>query len=190
MKIGLYFGSFNPVHVGHLIIAELIANNSGLDQVWMIVSPQNPLKKSASLLNEYDRLNLVNIAIEGNDKIRASDIEFKLPKPSYTIDTLVYLGEKYPDYEFVVIIGSDSYHNMHKWKNYEILKKNYRFIIYERPAFPVDKHTLPPNWKLLLAPLLEISSTYIRTQIKAGKSIKYLVTEPVRQEIERNGYYL
>lgn len=190
MKIGLYFGSFNPVHVGHLIIADFVVNNADLQQVWMIVSPQNPLKKSSSLLNEYDRLNLVNIAIEGNEKLKASDIEFKLPKPSYTVDTLIYLKEKYPGHEFVVIIGSDSYLNIHKWKNFEILQKDYRFIIFERPAFPVDKKTLPQKWKILQAPLLEISSTYIRTQIKAGKSIKYLVTEPVRKEIERNGYYV
>ncbi len=190
MKIGLYFGSFNPVHVGHLIIAEFVAEHAAVDQVWMIVSPQNPLKKSASLLNEYDRLNLVNIAIEGNEKVRASDIEFKLPKPSYTIDTLVYLSEKYPDHEFVVIVGSDSYLNIHKWKNFEVLQRDYRFIIYERPDFPVDKKSLHLRWTVLNAPLLEISSTYIRKQIKEGKSVKYLVTEPVRKEMERNGYYL
>ncbi len=190
MKIGLYFGSFNPIHTGHLIIAEFVANNTDVDQVWLVVSPQNPLKKSSTLLNEYDRLNLVNIAIEGNEKLRASDIEFKLPKPSYTIDTLTYLHEKYPENEFVVIIGSDSYVNLGKWKNNELLQKNYRFVIYERPEFPVDKNTLPAKWKVLQAPMLEISSTFIRNQIKEGKSIRYLVTESVREEIEKNRYYL
>lgn len=190
MKIGLYFGSFNPIHTGHLIIAEFVANNTDVDQVWLVVSPQNPLKKSATLLNEYDRLNLVNMAIEGNTQLRASDIEFKLPKPSYTIDTLTYLHEKYPDNEFVVVIGSDSYINIQKWKNHELLQANYRFIIYERPAYPVDKNTLPANWKVLSAPMLEISSTFIRTQIQQGKSIRYLVTDTVKEEIEKNRYYL
>ena len=119
MKIGLYFGSFNPVHVGHLIIANYIANHTNVEQVWLVVSPQNPLKQSNSLLNEYHRLALVNTALEGETKIRASDIEFRLPKPSYTVDTLAYLHEKYPDYDFVIIMGSDSYQNLHKWKNYE-----------------------------------------------------------------------
>lgn len=190
MKIGLYFGSFNPIHTGHLIIAEFAANSMDIDQVWLVVSPQNPLKQSSSLLNEYDRLNLVNIAIEGNEKLRASDIEFKLPKPSYTIDTLTYLHEKYPDNEFVVIIGSDSYINIGKWKNNELLQNNYQFIIYERPAYPVNRNTLPTKWKVWQAPMLEISSTFIRNQIKIGKSIRYLVTEPVRAEIEKNRYYL
>ena len=119
MKIGLYFGSFNPIHHGHMIIANFVLQNSDLDQVWFIVSPQNPLKPSAGLLNEYHRLFLLNIAIEGENKLKASDIEFKLPRPSYTIDTLAYLGEKYPQHEFAIIMGSDSYQNLPNWKNYQ-----------------------------------------------------------------------
>lgn len=189
MKIGLYFGSFNPIHVGHLIIAEFVADYAQLQQVWMVVSPQNPLKKSSSLLNEYDRLNLVNIATENNDVLMSSDIEFKLPKPSYTIDTLTYITEKYPVHKFVVIIGSDSYLNISRWKNFEILQRDYEFIIYERPSHPVERTTLPPKWKVLNAPMLDISSTFIRNQIKKGHSIKYMVVDAVREEIEKNRYY-
>ena len=188
MKIGLYFGSFNPIHIGHLIIANFVADYSEAEQVWFVVSPQNPLKKSAGLLNEYDRLYLVEIATENNLKFRTSDIEFKLPRPSYTIDTLTYLQEKYPQHKFVIIIGSDSLTNLHKWKNSEILLKNFSFYVYLRPGFEVKESTTA-NIKLLKAPLLDISSTYIRTAIQTGKSIKYLIPENVREEIERNGYY-
>jgi nicotinate-nucleotide adenylyltransferase len=189
MKIGLYFGSFNPIHVGHLIIADFVANNAGVDQVWLVVSPQNPLKPSSTLLNEYHRLNLTRLATEDNPKLHVSNIEFKLPRPSYTINTLVYLKEKYPEYSFSVVIGSDSYQNIHKWKNYELLLKEYTLIIYERPGFIVVPHTNQNPPLLLKAPLLDISSTFIRERIKQGKSIKYLVTEEVRQEIENQGYY-
>ncbi len=188
MKIGLYFGSFNPIHVGHLIIANFVSEYSDIEQVWFVVSPQNPLKKSAELLNEYDRLYLVQTAIEDNLKFRSSDIEFKLPRPSYTIDTLTYLHEKYPNYQFVVILGSDSVKNINKWKNSELLLKNFSFYVYERPGFEVKKDGYS-NIFLLKAPLLEISSTQIRNAIKNRKSIKYIVPEKVLEEIERNGYY-
>ena len=121
MKIGLYFGSFNPVHVGHLIIASHMAYATDLEQVWLVVSPRNPLKPAGSLLNEYDRLHLLQLAIEKEPRFRASDIEFSLPRPSYTIDTLTYLGEKYPEHVFSVIMGSDSLENLNRWKNYEVL---------------------------------------------------------------------
>ena len=188
MKIGLYFGSFNPVHNGHLIIANYVVQNSALDQVWFVISPQNPLKKSNSLLNEYHRLHLVQIAIEDEPSLRASDIEFRLPKPSYTIDTLTYLQEKYPAHEFSVIMGSDSYQNLPSWKNYQQLLKNYDIIVYERPGYnaPVYEGS---QTTLLKAPLLEISSTYIRKIIREGKSIRYLVPEKVLVEIEQNRYY-
>lgn len=188
MKIGLYFGSFNPIHVGHLIIANFVALNTNVDQVWFIVSPQNPLKSSSSLLNEYHRLFLVQKAIEDNLKFRASDIEFKLPKPSYTIDTLTFLTEKYPQHEFILIIGSDSLLNLHKWKNHEILLKNFSLIVYERPGFGLENFKAE-KITILKAPMLNISSTYIRTAIQNGKSVKYLVTEQVLQEIEKNNYY-
>lgn len=188
MKIGLYFGSFNPVHIGHLIIANFVADNLKIKQVWFVVSPQNPLKKTLGLLNEYHRLYLVQIAMENNSKFRYSDIEFKLPRPSYTIDTLTYLQEKYPQHKFITIIGSDSLKNINKWKNSEILLKNFSFCVYQRPGFEVEQNT-QTNIHLLKAPLLEISSTYIRNAIQAGKSIKYLVPDNVLEEIERNGYY-
>ncbi len=188
MKIGLYFGSFNPIHIGHLIIANHVVDNFVIKQVWFVVSPQNPLKKTLSLLNEYHRLYMVQIAIESNSKFRYSDIEFKLPRPSYTIDTLTYLQEKYPQHEFITIIGSDSLKNINKWKNSELLLKNFYFCVYQRPGFEVEKNT-QANFHLLKAPLLEISSTHIRNAIQAGKSIKYLVPDNVLEEIERNGYY-
>ena len=190
MKIGLYFGSFNPIHHGHLLIASYILQHTELKQVWFVVSPQNPLKPAASLLNEYHRLYLVQLAIEGENNFKASDIEFKLPKPSYTVDTLTYLQEKYPTNEFAIIMGSDSFQNLPKWKNYNWLLQHYPIYVYKRPE---HEHLLAyPNAKgvhVLNAPLLPISSTEIRKDIKAGKSIRYLVPETVRTEIERNGYY-
>ena len=188
MKIGLYFGSFNPIHIGHLIIANFVAQNSDIQQIWFVVSPQNPLKKSSTLLNEYDRLYMVRTAIENNVRFRASDIEFKLPRPSYTIDTLTYLKEKYPQNEFTVILGSDSLQNISKWKNSDLLLKNYTLQVYQRPGFEVQSSP-EKNIHLLAAPLLDISSTYIRTAIQQGKSIQYLVPDKVLEEIERNGYY-
>jgi nicotinate-nucleotide adenylyltransferase len=190
MRVGLYFGSFNPIHHGHLLIASYILQNTALQQIWFVVSPQNPLKPAASLLNEYHRLYLVQLAIEGENNLRALDIEFKLPKPSYTVDTLAYLQEKYPTHEFSVIMGSDSFQNLPRWKNAEWLLKNYPVYVYKRP----EHEELPvyPGAKdihILQAPLLPISSTHIRKNIKEGKSIRYLVPEPVRAEIERNGYY-
>jgi len=189
MKVGLYFGSFNPIHTGHLIIANYVVQHTGIDQLWFIVSPQNPLKKSASLLNEYHRLFLVQVSIEDEPSLKASDIEFRLPKPSYTIDTLTYLQEKYPSHEFSVLMGSDSYENLSSWKNYEQLIKNYPVIVYERPGFAATKKYDAGQFTFLKAHLLEISGTYIRKNIREGKSIRYLVPEKVRTEIEQNGYY-
>ena len=188
MKIGLYFGSFNPIHTGHLIIATHIINNTALDEVWFVVSPQNPFKKSAGLLNEQHRLALVKIAIEGETKLKASNAEFKLPKPSYTIDSLVYLSEKYTSHTFSVIMGSDSFQNINKWKNYEQILSNYNIYIYLRLNFPVAENQ-PENIILLQAPLIEISSTNIRKYIKNSKSIRYMVTDGVMQEIEAMHYY-
>lgn len=189
MNVGLYFGSFNPIHHGHLIIASHIVRNTNLDQIWFIISPQNPLKKSNSLLNEYHRLYLVQISIEDEPALKASDIEFRLPKPSYTINTLTYLREKYSAYHFTVIMGSDSYENLSSWKNYHQLLSDYAIMVYERPGFPVTKKYDTGNFNFLRAPLLEISSTDIRKIIKEGKSIRYLVPEKVKTEIEQNGYY-
>ncbi len=188
MNIGLYFGSFNPVHNGHLIIGNYLANYTNLHQVWFVISPQNPLKKSNSLLNEQHRKHLIDLAIEGEKKLRTSNVEFKLPKPSYTIDTLAYLTEKYPQHSFSIIMGSDGFSNITKWKNYELLLKNYDIYIYERQAFPT-KVPLPPNIICLKAPLLDISSTRIREMIKEKRSIRFMVPDIVKQEIDSKQYY-
>jgi len=188
MNIGLYFGSFNPIHVGHLIIVNHVLNFTSLNKVWIVISPQNPFKTSSGLLNEYDRLHLVRLAVEEDNRIKASDVEFYLPKPSYTINTLTYLHEKYPEHTFYIVMGSDSYANLSKWKNYEVILKNYPIYVYNRPGFEIiDK--LPGELIVLDAPLLQISATEIRAFLKAGKSIRYLVPEKVRDEIEQNRYY-
>lgn len=188
MKIGLYFGSFNPIHVGHLIIANYIINNIILDQVWFVISPQNPLKTNHNLLNKFHRKYLIDIAIEGENKLRTSTIEFSLPIPSYTIDTLTYLKEKHHDYDFSIIIGSDSLQNLPKWKNYDLVIKNYQLLVYERPGFKIEKY-VHKNITVLNAPLLDISSTDIRQLIKNKKSIKFLVPDVIKEEIEKNHYY-
>lgn len=189
MKVGLYFGSFNPIHHGHLIIATHIVQETAIDQVWFIVSPQNPLKKSHTLLNEYHRLYLVQVSIEGEPDLKASDIEFRLPRPSYTIDTLAYLVEKYPMHDFSVIMGSDSYQNLSSWKNYEQILNNHSILVYTRPGFEKSEQHSAGSPVFLKAPLLEISSTHIRKKIAAGQSVRYLVPEKVLEEIQRNGYY-
>lgn len=189
MRIGLYFGSFNPIHIGHLLIAKHVLNEKLVDQVWFIVSPQNPLKSTKGLLNEYQRYFMVQLAIEGELNMKASDIEFKLPRPSYTIDTMTYLVEKYPSHEYSLIIGSDSYLNLSKWKNSEVLCRNFNFIVYQRPGFIIDKQTIPSNMQVTDAPMLGISSTLIRTLIKENKSIRFMVPDNVCNELVQNGYY-
>ncbi|MBC7555088.1 MAG: nicotinate-nucleotide adenylyltransferase [Taibaiella sp.] len=188
MHIGLYFGSFNPIHTGHLIVANHVIQYTDIDKIWFVVSPHNPLKDSHSLLNEYDRLHLVNLAIEDNPKFRGSNVEFQLPKPSYTIDTLTYLAEKFPLERFSVIMGSDSFQNLHRWKNFEQLITKYSFIIYTRPGFDITD-TYGAKITRLEAPLLHISSTFIRKQVKDKKSIKYIVPPAVAEYIQHNKYY-
>jgi len=188
MNIGLYFGSFNPVHHGHLIIANHILNEGKVRELWFVVSPHNPFKERSSLLNEQHRLQLVRLAINTTPGMRASNIEFNLPKPSYTIDTLTYLEEKYPKHTFCIVMGSDGFQNINKWKNAEQLLKNTSIIIYKRPGFDI-KEELPANIVVVDAPLLEISSTHIRKLIKEKKSIRYLVPDTVLDEIEKQQYY-
>lgn len=188
MKTGLYFGSFNPIHTGHLIIANYILNSELLNEIWFVVSPQNPFKNSSDLLNENHRLNLVKTAIEGEVNLKASNIEFKLPKPSYTINTLTYLKEKYPKRQFSIIMGSDGFQNLNKWKNAEIIIADYPIIIYKRTGFEITE-TFGASIKILNAPLLEISSTYIRKLISQNKSYRFLVPDSVKEEIEKNNYY-
>lgn len=188
MKIGLYFGSFNPIHHGHLIIASHIINETDLNEMWLIVSPQNPFKNAAALLNEHQRFHLLQLALEKETKIKASNIEFKLPRPSYTSNTLTYLKEKYPQHQFTIIMGSDGFQNINKWHNAETILKNYPILIYRRPGFEIDDD-FDATITILNAPMLEISSTHIRNLIKEKKSIRYLVPEEVREEIELNNYY-
>lgn len=188
MKIGLYFGSFNPIHTGHLIIANHVLNETDLQRVWLVVSPQNPFKPSSTLLNEYDRLHLVQKAIEDDDRLRAVDIEFTLPKPSYTIHTLTYLKEKYPAHEFQVIMGSDSFQNLDKWKNADLIRRDHTILVYQRPGFPA-RAAVNEKVHVLDAPLLEISATHIRESIQENKSIRYLVPRIVEQEIELHRFY-
>lgn len=188
-KIGLFFGSFNPVHVGHMIIANYMATQTDLKQVWFIVSPQNPLKKKQSLARDYDRLHLVRLAIGDNLKLRASDIEFGLPKPSYTIDTLTHLREKYPDKQFVLIMGGDNLATLHKWKNYELLLRDYEIYVYRRPEAAPGELAEHEHIRLFDAPQMHISATYIRNCVKEGHSIRYLVTEPVFEYINSSNLY-
>lgn len=188
MKIGLYFGSFNPIHIGHLILANYTAYHSDLDQVWLVVSPQNPLKPSPSLLNEYDRLHLVELAIQDEPRLRSSSIEFSLPRPSFTIDTLTYLREKHPRHSFALILGSDSLENLPSWKNYQQILKQYPLYVYPRPGHPVQAGT-QAGILVLDAPLLDISATLVRRLIREGKSIRYLVPDAVADYILANHYY-
>lgn len=188
MEVGLFFGSFNPIHIGHLIIANYIVSYGDIDQVWFVLSPQNPLKSQKELLNEYHRQHLLQTAIDGENKLKCSIIEFHLPKPSYTIDTLAYLKEKYSEHHFTIIMGSDSFQNIKNWKNSEVLIKEYSVLIYKRPGFEI-KNELKANIKILDAPMLDISSTRIRGMIKDKKSIRFLVPDVVKEEIERNHYY-
>ncbi len=189
-KIGLLFGSFNPVHIGHLIIAETVASQL-VHEVWLVVSPHNPFKDKKSLLNHHDRLHLLRLAIDENPKLRASNIEFGLPQPSYTIDTLAYLHEKYPEYEFCVIMGEDNLLSLHKWKNYEQILKYYEIIVYPRPNCP-DTPPLyreHPKIKWLQVPLIDLSATYIRDLVRSGGSIRYLVPDAVLEYIRTSGWW-
>lgn len=187
-QVGLYFGSFNPIHVGHLIVAQHFLNQTHLKQVWFVVSPQNPFKAPGTLLGEYNRLHLVRLAIDENPSLKVSDVEFHLPKPSYTSITLAYLEEKFPQYEFSILMGSDSYQNLPQWNNSETILKQYKIYVYERPGFP------PPavssgNAVFLKAPFLDISASHIRDLLRAKKPITYLVPRAVEEEIEKNNYY-
>jgi nicotinate-nucleotide adenylyltransferase len=188
MNIGLYFGSFNPIHIGHLIIANYILNETALKKIWFIVSPQNPFKQNHALLNEYDRLHLVRLAVQDDNRFKASDIEFGLPKPSYTIDTMIYLTEKFPEHSFTIIMGSDSFQNIDKWKNFKTILNNHPICVYKREGFEI-KNTFGGNVLILESPKIEISATKIRELIKQGKSIRYMVPEAVREEIETRQIY-
>ena len=189
MNIGLLFGSFNPIHVGHLIIANVMAENTDLKKVWFVVSPQNPFKPSKGLLHEFDRYDMVKAAIADNYKLEVTDIEFHLPRPSYTIDTLTHLTERNPGSTFRVIIGEDNLVNFEKWKNYKEILDGYGLYVYPRPNVTNSELKRHANVKMVDAPLLDISATYIRGCIKDNKSIRYLVPETVEQMIRMKNFY-
>lgn len=189
MKIGLFFGSFNPIHVGHLIIANYMATQTDLQRVWLVVSPHNPLKPKKTLARDFDRLHLVRLALENNDQLEASNVEFGLPKPSYTVDTLAYLQEKYPQHTFALIMGGDNLASLPQWKNYEHLLANFDIHVYKRPNYELGELATHPRVHLHDAPLLDISATYLRQCIKEGKSIRYLVADPVFEYLEHSTLY-
>ena len=189
MNIGLYFGSFNPIHIGHLAIANYMVEYSDLDEIWLVVSPQNPLKKKSSLLNEFDRFDMVELALKKDLRIKPTDIEFNLPKPSYTIDTLTYLSEKNPKHNFNLIVGADSLQTFHKWKNYEEILKHYKIYVYPRPNCNIDAFKNHDNVCLINAPLMEVSSSFIRKSIKENKDIRYFLPAEVYKYIEKMNFY-
>ncbi|MFC6998244.1 nicotinate (nicotinamide) nucleotide adenylyltransferase [Rufibacter roseus] len=192
MRVGLLFGSFNPIHIGHLILANYMATNANVDTVWLVVSPQNPFKPSNSLLHEYDRLHMVRLAIADNPDLGETDIEFRMPKPSYTIDTLTYLQEQYPSYQFSLIMGEDNLATFHKWKNYEQILQYHEVLVYPRPgSAPVPEGLKNhPKIQVVSAPLLDISATFIRGLLKEEKSTRYLLPEPVAEYIQAKKLYL
>ncbi|MFA8435785.1 MAG: nicotinate (nicotinamide) nucleotide adenylyltransferase [Marinifilaceae bacterium] len=189
MKTGLFFGSFNPIHIGHLAIANYMVEYTDLDQIWFVVSPQNPFKQKNTLLAEYHRLELVNRAIENDPRFKASNIEFNLPKPSYTVDTLAYLREKHPKNEFALIIGSDNLKSFHKWKNYELLLENHELYVYPRPGFKKEDVQVEGKIQIVEAPLMEISSSFIREAIREKKDIPYYLPTPVYEYIKEMHFY-
>jgi len=191
MKIGLYFGTFNPIHIGHLIIANHLAEHSDLDQIWMMVTPHNPHKQKSSLLDDYHRLHMVHLATEDYPKIKPSDIEFKLPQPNYTVNTLAHLQEKYPTHEFSLIMGEDNLNSLHKWKNYEVILHNHDIYVYPRAASgEIDAQLINhPKIHHVGAPILELSSTFIRESLKNGKNIRPMVPEKVWNYIDHNLFY-
>lgn len=189
MKTGLFFGSFNPVHNGHMIIAQYMAEFTDLQQVWMVVTPHNPLKPAGSLLNDYQRLRLVELAIGSYRKIKLSKIEFGLPKPSYTVNTLEYLREKFPQHTFALIMGSDNLQTLPKWKNYEQILSGYEIYVYPRPGSDGGEFKNHPNVKLTEAPHMDISSTFIRNSIKVKKDVRYMMPEKVFDYIDEMNFY-
>jgi nicotinate-nucleotide adenylyltransferase len=189
MKIGLFFGSFNPIHIGHLIIANHMATRTDLSQIWLVVSPHNPLKPKKSLANDYDRLHLVRLGIGDNPLLTASNVEFGLPQPSFTIDTLAHLQEKFPKNEFALIMGGDNLSTIHLWKNYGKLLAEHDIYVYRRPGYDLGQYAEYPRVKVSDAPLLDISATFIRESLQAGHSVRYLTPDPVWQYLEQNPIY-
>ncbi len=189
MKIGLFFGSFNPIHIGHLAIANYFIEFSDLEKIWLVISPHNPLKERKSLLAENHRYQMAYRALENEWDIRPSNIEFKMPKPSYTIDTLAYLQEKYKNYQFVLIMGSDNLQTLHKWKNYKQLTDLYEIYVYPRHNTDIEKYKSMYNIKVVDAPLIEISSSFIRKAIREKKNIRYFLPDNLYEYIREMHFY-
>jgi nicotinate-nucleotide adenylyltransferase len=189
MKVGLFFGSFNPIHTGHLVIAEYLAENADLDQVWLVVSPHNPLKNKSALLANNHRLAMVKLAVDDSKKIKVSDIEFKLPVPSYTINTILHLKEKYPKHTFTLLLGADNLETFTKWKNYEQLIELCELYVYPRPGYTGGNLKDHARVKWVNAPLMEISATYIRNAIKEGKSARFMLPDAVYKYISEMNFY-
>ena len=195
-KVGLFFGSFNPIHIGHLILANYILEHSDMQELWFVVSPQNPFNEKKSLLNDHNRLDMVQLAIKNYPKMRASNVEFSLPTPSYTIDTLTYLQEKHPDYSFSLIMGEDNLGSLHKWKNYDLLLQNYQVIVYPR-IFGEDISSSPNVTQLknhhnihkIDAPIIELSATEIRNMIKSGKNVRPMLPPEVFEYLDGSSFY-
>lgn len=191
MKIGLYFGTFNPIHIGHLIIANHLAENSDIDQIWFVVTPQSPFKVKASMLDNYHRLDMVDRATEDYDKLRSCDIEFRMSQPNYTINTLVHLQEKHPKHEFSLIMGEDNLKSLHKWKNYELILEQHQIYVYPRIsegkiATRFDNH---PKITFIHAPIIELSSTFVRNAVKNGQEVRPLLPPHVWEFIEEMNFY-
>ncbi len=191
MKIGLYFGTFNPIHVGHMIIANHMAEHSDLDQIWLVVTPHNPHKQKTTLLDDYQRLHMVTLATEDFTKIKPSDIEFKLQQPNYTVNTLAHMEEKYPMHEFVLIMGEDNLNSFHKWKNYEVILKNHEIYVYPRKnSDKINEQFVAHNKiKRVDAPIIELSSTFIRDNIKSKKNVAPMLPQKVWDYIDSSAFY-
>jgi len=191
MKIGLYFGTFNPIHVGHLIIANHMAEYTDLDEIWLVVSPQNPFKQKATLLADYHRYRMVEMATENYSKIKPSKIEFNLPKPSFTINTLTYLSEAYPQHQFNLIMGADNLNSFNKWKNYEFILENYQLYVYPRLISTPENKRLAqhPSVHFISAPVIEISATQIRQAIADQREVKPLLPYKVWSYIDEMNFY-
>lgn len=189
-EVGLYFGSFNPIHMGHMAIANYLVEFTELDEFWFVVTPQNPHKEKKNLLNDYDRLEMVGLAVEGDDRLQVSDIEFFLPKPSYTIDTLAYLKDRHPNKQFKILMGSDNLQNFHKWKNSDAIVQNYGVVVYPRHGFDIS--AIPRHKNIIVAeeaPMMEISSSFIRTSIKQGKDIRHFLPPRTWEYICKMNFY-
>ncbi len=188
MKVGLYFGSFNPIHIGHMAIANYMVEFTDLQQLWFVISPHNPFKERKTLLDDHHRLELVERAISGDDRLRASDIEFKMPTPSYTIDTLAWLSEKHPGHDFVIIMGSDGLPAFPKWKNASEIQKNYPRYVYPRPGVIINT-TGQKNLDIVDAPHIEISSSFIRKAIAEGKKVNHFLPPPAWKYLDEMNFY-